>query len=119
MARVKKGKSAHRRHKAVLREARGYVGGRHRLFRSAKETLMRAKRYAYRDRRTRRRHFRRLWVARINAAVREQGLTYSRFMQALKAAGVGLDRRSLAELAVRDPSAFGAVVGTAKKALGS
>jgi large subunit ribosomal protein L20 len=117
MARVKRGKAAHRRHKAILREARGYVGGRHRLFRSAKETVMRAKQYAYRDRKRRKRDFRRLWIARINAAVREQGVTYSRFMEALKASGIGLDRRSLAELAVRDPSSFEEVVATAKKAL--
>ena len=117
MARVKRGKAAHRRHKAILREARGYVGGRHRLFRSAKETVMRAKQYAYRDRKRRKRDFRRLWIARINAAVRDQGVTYSRFMQALKASGIGLDRRSLAELAVRDPSSFEEVVATAKKAL--
>jgi large subunit ribosomal protein L20 len=119
MARVKRGKVAHRRHKAVLKEARGYVGGRHRLFRSAKETVMRAKQYAYRDRRRRKREFRRLWIARINAAVREQGVSYSRFVQALKAAGIGLDRRSLAELAVRDPSSFEEVVATAKKAMAS
>ncbi len=80
---------------------------------------MRAKRYAYRDRRRRKREFRRLWVARINAAVREQGVTYSRFMQGMKAAGMGLDRRSLAELAVRDPKSFESVVGAAKKALAS
>lgn len=78
---------------------------------------MRAKQYAYRDRKRRKRDFRRLWIARINAAVREQGVTYSRFMQALKASGIGLDRRSLAELAVRDPSSFEEVVATAKKAL--
>jgi large subunit ribosomal protein L20 len=119
MARVKRGKAAHRRHRAILKEARGYVGGRHRLFRSANETVMRAKQYAYRDRRRRKRDFRRLWIARINAAVREQGVTYSRFVQALKASGIGLDRRSLAELAVRDPSSFEEVVATAKKALAS
>lgn len=116
MARVKRGKVAHRRHKAVLKQARGFVGGRSRLFRSAKETLMRAKRYAYRDRRMRKRVFRRLWIARINAAVREQGLSYSRFMNALGAAGVQLDRRTLAELAVRDPAAFEQVVAVAKGA---
>ena len=80
---------------------------------------MRAKQYAYRDRRRRKREFRRLWIARINAAVREQGVSYSRFVQALKASGIGLDRRSLAELAVRDPSSFGAVVATAKNAVAS
>ena len=117
MARVKRGMAAHRRHKSVLREARGFVGGRHRLYRSAKETLMRAKRYAYRDRRVRKRAFRQLWIARINAAVHDHGLSYSRFMSALRASGIGLDRRSLAELAISDPAAFDAVVVTAKKAI--
>ena len=115
MGRVRSGKVAHRRHKAVLREARGFVGGRRRLFRSAKETLMRAKRYAYRDRRRRKREFRRLWITRINAAVREHGMNYSRFMQRLRAAGVSLDRRSLAELAARDRPAFDAVVEAVAK----
>jgi large subunit ribosomal protein L20 len=81
--------------------------------------VLRAQQYAYRDRRRRKRDFRRLWIARINAAVREQGVTYSRFMQALKASGIGLDRRSLAELAVRDPSSFEEVLATAKKVLAS
>jgi len=117
MARVKRGKAAHQRHKRLLKEARGYVGGRHRLFRSAKETLMRAKRYAYRHRRTRRREFRHLWIARINAAARARGLTYSRFMQGLKSRGVILDRRSLADLAVRDQAAFDEIVATAKAGL--
>lgn len=116
MPRVKRGMVAHRRHKSVLKQARGFVGGRHRLFRSAKETLMRAKRYAYRHRRLRKREFRRLWIARINAAVHDHGLSYSRFMSALKASGIGLDRRSLAELAAREPAAFEAVVEAAKKA---
>ena len=117
MARVKRGKTAHRLHKGVLREARGFVGGRSRLFRSAKETLMRAKRYAYRDRRLRKRNFRRLWIARINAGVREHGLTYSRFMGGLKRAGVELDRKQLADLAFSDPAAFGTVVEQAQAAL--
>lgn len=117
MARVKRGRSSRRRHKAVLREARGFVGGRRRLFRSAKETLMRAKRYAYRDRRARKREFRRLWIARINAAVREHGLSYSRFMNALRTEGIALDRRTLAELAVRDRAAFDQVVEQTKKGL--
>jgi large subunit ribosomal protein L20 len=117
MPRIKRGKVTHRRHKAVLREARGFVGGRHRLFRSAKETLMRAKRYAYRDRRLRKREFRRLWIARINAAVRERGLSYSQFMCGLRGAQIGLDRRSLAELAVRDGEAFDQIVETARKTL--
>jgi large subunit ribosomal protein L20 len=117
MARIKRGKVAHRRHKAVLREAGGFVGGRHRLFRSAKETLMRAKRYAYRDRRVRKREFRRLWIARINAAVRQRGLSYSQFMKGLRGAEIGLDRRSLAELAVRDGETFDQIVDTARKTL--
>ena len=116
MPRVKRGTVTRRRHKAVLKEARGFVGGRRRLFRSAKETLMRAKRYAYRDRKVRKREFRKLWIARINAAVREQGMNYSRFMQAAREAGIGLDRRSLAELAVRDREAFDQVVATARAA---
>jgi len=117
MSRVKRGKVAHRRHKAVLKEARGFVGGRHRLFRSANETVMRAKRYAYRDRRVRKREFRRLWIARINAAARAHGLNYSRFMYGLEQSGVVLDRRSLAELAVRDQAAFDEVAELAKKGL--
>jgi large subunit ribosomal protein L20 len=119
MARVKRGTAAHRRHKRVLKEAKGFVGGRRKLFRSAKETLMRAKRYSYRDRRVRKRFFRGLWITRINAAVREQGLTYSRFTQALKLAGINLDRRSLAELAARDQAAFAQVVAAAKGASGA
>ena len=117
MPRVKRGTMTHKRHKAVLKEAAGFVGGRRRLFKSAKETLMRAKRYAYRDRKVRKREFRNLWIARINAAVREQGITYSRFMNALKAAGIALDRRSLADLAVKDRAAFDQVVATAKAAM--
>ncbi|MGD0112345.1 MAG: 50S ribosomal protein L20 [Armatimonadota bacterium] len=116
MPRVKRGMMSHKRHKGVLKEAGGFVGGRHRLFRSAKETLMRAKRNAYRDRRLRRREFRNLWIARINAAVREQDMTYSRFISALKAAGIVLDRRSLADLAVNDRAAFDQVVAAAKAA---
>jgi large subunit ribosomal protein L20 len=119
MPRVKRGTAAHRRHKAVLKEAAGFVGGRHRLFRSAKETLMRGQRYAYRDRRARKREFRQLWIARINAAVRAEGITYSRFMEALTKSGIGLDRRSLAELAARDPEAFGQVVATVKATAGT
>jgi large subunit ribosomal protein L20 len=118
MARVKRGTITHKRHKAVLREARGFVGGRHRLFRTAKETLMRAERYAYRDRRTRKRDFRRLWIARINAAVRAEGITYSRFMEALGKAGIALDRRSLADMAVHDREGFSQVVAAVKTAAG-
>lgn len=116
MARVKRGTITHKRHKSILREARGFVGGRSRLYKSAKETLMRAERYAYRDRRVRKRDFRQLWIARINAAVRAQGLTYSRFMNALDKAGIALDRRTLADLAVNDSAAFNQVVAEAKAA---
>jgi len=116
MARVKRGMMTHKRHKAVLREARGFVGGRSRLFKNAKETLMRAERYAYRDRRVRKRDFRQLWIARINAAVRAQGMTYSRFVAALKTAGIVLDRRTLADMAVHDLEGFNKVVAAVKAA---
>ena len=118
MARVKRGTITHRRHKSILRDARGYVGGRHRLIKTAKETLMRAERYAYRDRRVRKREFRRLWIARINAAARDQGMTYSRFVAALTKAGIELDRRSLADMAVNDLDGFNQVVAAAKAAAG-
>ncbi len=114
MARVKRGIMTHKRHKSILRDARGFVGGRSRLYKSAKETLMRAERNAYRDRRKRKRDFRALWIARINAACRAQGITYSRFMEALKLAGITLDRRTLADLAVHDLDGFNQVVATAK-----
>ena len=117
MSRVKRGTQAHKRHKTILREARGFVGGRHRLYRNAKETLMRAENYSYRDRRVRKRDFRRLWITRINAAVRAQGVSYSRFMQAMKLAGIELDRRSLADLAVTDIGAFNQVVARAMAAV--
>ncbi len=116
MARVKRGIMTHKRHKAILRDARGYMGGRSRLFKTAKETVMRAERYAYRDRRTRKREFRQLWIARINAAARAQGLTYSRFIEALKTSGITLDRRTLADLAVNDLDGFNQVVAAVKAA---
>jgi large subunit ribosomal protein L20 len=106
MARVKGGPQTTRRHKKVLREAAGYNQGRHRLFRRANEAVMKARAYAYRDRRNRKRDFRRLWIQRINAAARLHGLSYSRFMHGLAQAGVQLDRKLLADLAVRDPQAF-------------
>jgi large subunit ribosomal protein L20 len=118
MARVKRGTITHKRHKSILRDARGYVGGRHRLIKTAKETVMRAERYAYRDRRVRKRDFRQLWIARINAAVRMQGMTYSRFMAALGKAGIALDRRSLSDLAISDIESFNQVVAAAKAAAG-
>jgi large subunit ribosomal protein L20 len=95
----------------------GYFGTRHRLFRRANETLMKALWYSFRDRRTRKRDLRKLWIARINAAARINGLTYSRLMFALKTAGINLNRKVLADLAVRDPQAFAAVVTTAKAAI--
>ena len=101
-------------HKGVLKAAKGYRGGRHRLYRTAQEAVLKAGVYAYRDRRARKRDFRRLWITRINAACRERGITYSQFMNALIVAGIELDRKILAELAVSDPTAFGRIVETAK-----
>ena len=118
MARVKRGYVARRRRKKVLRAAKGYVGGRRRLFKTAKETLMRALNYAYRDRRVRKREFRALWIARINAAARANGINYSQFMGGLKRAGIELNRKVLAHLAYDDPRAFQAVVLKVKEALG-
>jgi large subunit ribosomal protein L20 len=112
MARVKRGIMTHKRHKSVLRDSRGFVGGRSRLYKSAKETLQRAERYAYRDRRVRKRDFRQLWIARINAACRAEGVTYSRFIEALNKAGIGLDRRTLADMAVNDLAGFNKVLAS-------
>ncbi len=106
MPRVKTGPTARRRHKRLLKLAKGYVGGRRRLYKTAKETVMRAGRYAYVHRRLRKRDFRRLWIARVNAAARMYGLNYSRLMAGLKKANVGLNRKMLAEMAVSDPEAF-------------
>ena len=117
MARVKGGPKTHRRRKKVLKMAKGYVGGRRRLYRTAVDAVHRALAYAYRDRRKRKRDFRRLWIIRIGAAAKLHGLSYSRLMDALKKAHVELDRKILAELAVSDPTAFDAVVAAAKEAL--
>ena len=117
MPRVAYGVARHRKHKRVLKKARGFWGGRHRLYRTAKESLIRAEAYATRDRRMRKRDFRRLWITRINAASREHGLSYSQFMHGLSEAGVGLDRKVLAEIAVEDPRGFEALANTAKTAL--
>jgi large subunit ribosomal protein L20 len=117
MARVKGGVHAKKGHKAVLDRAKGYRGARSRRFKVAKEAVNHADRYAYRDRRARKGDFRRLWIARINAAARQEGLSYSRLMHGLKLAGVEVDRKNLADLAVKDPAAFGALVATAKSAL--
>lgn len=115
MARVKRGVAAHRRHKKVLAQVKGHYSTNNRLYKRAHESLMHALQYAYRDRRNRKRDFRRLWIIRINAAARLNGVTYSRLIQGLTLAGVGLDRKMLADLAVRDPQAFSAVVDVAKQ----
>ncbi|MFC7405393.1 50S ribosomal protein L20 [Georgenia alba] len=117
MARVKRAVNAHKKRRTTLERAAGYRGQRSRLYRKAKEQVTHSFTYAYRDRRARKGDFRRLWIQRINAAVRAEGLTYNRFIQGLKAAGVEVDRRMLAELAVNDTAAFNALVETAKKAL--
>jgi large subunit ribosomal protein L20 len=111
--RVKRGIASHRRHQRVLKAAKGYWGGRRRLIRSAKDTVMRAMRNAYRDRRLRKRAFRSLWIARISASARAAGISYSRLMEALRKGNIELNRKSLAELAVRDPEAFRQVIQTA------
>lgn len=117
MPRIKGGPATHRRKKKILKGAKGFSGARHATFKKAKETLTRALTYAYRDRRVRKREFRRLWILRINAAVREQGLTYSQFIDGLKKAGVELDRKVLADLAVREERVFGTLVEKAKEGL--
>lgn len=117
MPRAKRGFKARRRHNRVLKMAKGYRGSHSRLFRSAVEAVDRALCYAYRDRKQRKRAFRRLWIVRINAATRMHDLSYSKFIAGLKKAGIGLDRRVLADLAVADPSAFKEVVDAARAAL--
>jgi large subunit ribosomal protein L20 len=106
MPRVKRGVTTHRRHKRILRQAKGYQGTRHRLLKTARAAVDKGLLYAYRDRKQRKRQFRALWIARINAAARENGLSYSRLMHGLTKAGVELDRKNLADLAVSDPKAF-------------
>lgn len=117
MARIKRGFTTQRRHKKVLQRAQGYRGTRNRLFKRANEAVMRAGQYAYRDRRTRRRDFRKLWIIRINAASREHGMPYNQFINGLNTAGVTVDRKILADLAVNDPAAFAEYVSIAKSAL--
>lgn len=114
MPRVKGGPKTRQRHKKVLKMAKGYVGGRRRLYRTAVDAVHRALAYAYRDRKKRKRDFRRLWITRISAAARLHGITYSRLMEALKKAHVELDRKVLAELAVSDPAGFSKIVQMAK-----
>jgi large subunit ribosomal protein L20 len=117
MARIKRGVAAHRRHQKVLAQVKGHYSSNSRLYKRAHESLMRSLRYAYRDRRNRKRDMRRLWVIRINAASRLEGLSYSKLVHGLTAANVAVDRKMLADLAVRDAAAFRAIVETARKAL--
>jgi large subunit ribosomal protein L20 len=114
MTRATNNVAAHRRKKKILNQAKGYYGGRSKLLRTAKETVNRSLVYAYRDRKARKRDFRRLWIVRINAAARLFGLSYSVFMSGLKKAGVGLDRKNLADIAARDLDAFGKLAEVAK-----
>ena len=118
MARVKRGVVARARHKKVLKQAKGYYGARRKVFRVAKQAVTKAGQYAYRDRRQRKRQFRRLWIVRINAAARQFGLSYSRFMDGLNKAGIEVDHKVLADLAVHDIAAFGALAEKAKTSLG-
>ena len=117
MARVKNAVNAAKKRRVVLERAEGYRGQRSRLYRKAKEQVTHSLVYAFRDRRARKGEFRRLWIQRINAAVRENGMTYNRFIQGLSLAGIEVDRRMLAELAVNEPAVFAQIVETAKKAL--
>ncbi len=117
MPRVKRGVVARRRHKKVLKQAKGYYGARSRIFRVAKQAITKAGQYAYRDRRQRKRQFRSLWITRINAQSRANGLSYSRLINGLKKANIELDRRVLADLAVHDKPAFAVIVEQAKAAL--
>jgi large subunit ribosomal protein L20 len=117
MPRVKRGVQAHAKHKKVLKAAKGYYGARSRTFKVAKQAVIKAGQYAYRDRRQRKRQFRALWIVRINAAARECGMSYSRFMDGLNKAGVVIDRKVLADLAVHDQTAFAALAEKAKASL--
>ena len=117
MPRVKRGVTARASHKKVLKQAKGYRGARSRVFRVAKQAVTKAGQYAYRDRKAKKRVFRRLWIARINAAARANDITYSRLIQGLKAANVDIDRKMLADIAIADEAAFTAIVNQAKGAL--
>ena len=116
MTRVKRGVVARRRHKKVLKQPKGYYGARSRVFRVAKQAVIKAGQYAYRDRRNRKRQFRALWIQRINAGARINGMSYSRFVGGLKKAGIEIDRKVLADLAVHEKAAFAAIVEKAKAA---
>jgi large subunit ribosomal protein L20 len=117
MPRVKRGVQARARHKKILKKAKGHYGARSRVYRVAKQSVIKAGQYAYRDRRQRKRQFRALWIVRINAAVREFGLSYSRFVAGMKKAGIEIDRKILADLAVEDKIAFAAIAEKVKLAL--
>ena len=117
MARVKGGVAAHKRHKKVLKQAKGYYGARSRNFRTAVQAVTKAGQYAYRDRKVKKRTFRQLWIARINAGARENGMTYSQLIAGLKKAQIELDRRVLSDLAINDKVAFAAIVERAKSEL--
>ncbi len=116
MARVKGGPYGYRRHKKVLKMGRGYYGSRHRLFRRANEAMLKSLWYSTRDRRNRKRDLRRLWISRINAGARQNGITYSRFICGMRKANIILNRKTLADLAIRDPEVFAAIVEAAKEA---
>ena len=117
MPRVKRGVTAGRRHKKVLHKAKGYYNARRKIYRVAKQAVIKAGQYAYRDRRAKKREFRALWIARINAGARQHGLSYSRFINGLLKAGIRIDRKMLANLAIHDPAAFTAIVEQAKAKL--
>jgi len=117
MSRVKRGVAAHAKHKKVLKAAKGFFGRRKNTIRAAKAAVDRSMQYAYRDRKNRKREFRALWIQRINAAAREHGLTYSRFISGLATAGIEVDRKVLSELAISEPAAFAAIVERAKGGL--
>lgn len=117
MARVKTGTIAKARHKKILKQAKGYFGSKHRLYKTAKEQLMHSGKYAYRDRRQNKRNFRKLWITRINAACRENEISYSKFIDGLNKAGVIINRKMLSEIAIDDSKAFAEIVKTAKDAL--
>ena len=117
MSRVKRGVAAHAKHKKVIKAAKGYYGRRKNTIRVAKQAVERAGQYAYRDRKARKRNFRSLWIQRINAAVREQGMTYGRFIDGLNKAGIEVDRKVMADLAMNEEAAFKAIIKQAKDAL--
>ncbi|MCO5073909.1 MAG: 50S ribosomal protein L20 [Rhizobiaceae bacterium] len=117
MARVKRGVTSHAKHKKVIKAAKGFYGRRKNTIRIAKQAVEKSMQYAYRDRKARKRNFRALWVQRINAAVREHGLTYARFIDGINKAGIEIDRKVLSDMAIHEPQAFAAVVAQAKKAL--